>query len=91
LAFSIVIEKESPKTIDFIAPDEKTFQLWTDGINGLMGKPMVSKEAASDLNTLLNMEIKLRLLDLEGIPEIPQEAPEIPPLPKSFEFIVHPN
>ena len=34
---------------------------------------------------LLNMEIKLRLLDLEGI-DLPQQAPRIPPPPADFNF-----
>ena len=47
---------------------------------------MGSKAAEEDLDTLLHMEIKLRLLEIEGIPEIPQEAPPIPPLPDNFDF-----
>lgn len=47
---------------------------------------MISKEAKKDLDVLLHMEIKLRLLDIEGIPEIPQEPPEIPELPQNFDF-----
>jgi len=47
---------------------------------------MVSKEAKNDLDILLHMEIKLRLLEIEGIPEIPQEAPPIPELPTDFDF-----
>lgn len=47
---------------------------------------MVSKVAKTDLEVLLHMEIKLRLLDIEGVPEIPQEPPEIPPLPQNFDF-----
>ena len=38
LAFSLVTEKESHQTLDFIAPDDKTFNLWTDGVNALLGK-----------------------------------------------------
>ncbi|ODM90683.1 Engulfment and cell motility protein 1 [Orchesella cincta] len=86
LAFSLVTEKETPCTVDFVAPDEKTFDLWTDGINALLGKDMISKEAKKDLDVLLHMEIKLRLLDIEGIPEIPQDAPPIPALPQNFDF-----
>ena len=47
---------------------------------------MVSKEAKSDLEILLNMEVKLRLLDIEGVPEIPQEPPAIPELPSDLDF-----
>ena len=46
---------------------------------------MTSKEANNDLETLLSMEIKLRLLDAENI-DIPQNAPEIPPDPPNYDF-----
>ena len=58
----------------------------TDVFLLLSGKEMVSKEAKSDLEILLNMEIKLRLLDIEGVPEIPQEPPPIPELPSDLDF-----
>jgi len=37
MAFSIIIENEKMESLDFIAPDKKTFDLWTDGINALLG------------------------------------------------------
>jgi len=46
---------------------------------------MVSDAAKEDLDVLLHMEIKLRLLEVEGI-ELPTEAPPIPPLPDNFDF-----
>jgi hypothetical protein len=51
-----------------------------------LGKEMKSKEAKNDLELLLHMEIKLRLLEIEGIPELPQEPPPIPELPPDFDF-----
>ena len=41
-----------------------------------------------DLDMLLSMEIKLRLLDTEGIP-IPSKPPPIPPEPDNYEFFYH--
>lgn len=46
---------------------------------------MSSKEAHQDLEMLLNMEVKIRLLDTEGI-DIPNSPPPIPPLPSDFDF-----
>lgn len=46
---------------------------------------MNSKEAEKDLETLLSMEIKLRLLDAEGI-NIPQDPPVIPSDPPNYDF-----
>ncbi|XP_065332151.1 engulfment and cell motility protein 1 [Cloeon dipterum] len=87
LAFSLILESQSvePTTLDFLAPDELVFDYWTDGVNSLLGKPMISKEKEKDLDILLGMEIKLRLLDAEGV-DIPQDPPPIPPHPSNYEF-----
>lgn len=47
LAFSVVTEKEPLRTVDFVAPDEKTFDLWTDGVNALLGKRFQNSELNS--------------------------------------------
>ena len=46
---------------------------------------MTSAGIQHDLDTLLGMEIKLRLLDTEGIP-IPDTPPPIPSEPKNYNF-----
>lgn len=46
---------------------------------------MTSKEAENDLETLLSMDIKLRLLDAEGI-DIPQDPPPVPEPPPNYDF-----
>lgn len=61
------------------------FCLWTDGLNVLLGKEMSSEAMRSELEILLSMEIKLRLLDLENVP-IPDAAPPIPKPPSNFNF-----
>ncbi|KAF4529139.1 hypothetical protein B566_EDAN017490 [Ephemera danica] len=74
LAFSLTLEGVEMAPLNFVAPDEQVFDYWTDGINALLGNRMTSKEAENDLDTLLSMEIKLRLLDAEGV-DIPQDPP----------------
>uniref|UniRef100_A0A8D2KRV3 Engulfment and cell motility 3 n=1 Tax=Varanus komodoensis TaxID=61221 RepID=A0A8D2KRV3_VARKO len=61
------------------------FCLWTDGLNVLLGREMVSERTQSDLDILLSMELKLRLLDLENIP-IPDTPPVIPKPPSNLNF-----
>uniref|UniRef100_A0AAY4DYD0 ELMO domain-containing protein n=1 Tax=Denticeps clupeoides TaxID=299321 RepID=A0AAY4DYD0_9TELE len=61
------------------------FCLWTDGLNVLLGREMNSESMRSELEILLSMEIKLRLLDLENVP-IPDTAPPIPKPPSNFNF-----
>ena len=85
LAFSILSDPDDH--LNFVAPSREVWSVWTDGINALLGKEMTSSKAKADLDDLLSMEMKLRLLDLENIP-IPDQPPEIPPLPKNYEFIL---
>ncbi|XP_058823162.1 engulfment and cell motility protein 1 [Topomyia yanbarensis] len=85
LGFSLVTESSDQQTLDFVAPDEATFNYWTDGINALLGQPMVSKQKDDDFETLLSMEIKLRLLDTEGV-DISKDPPPIPPEPENYDF-----
>ena len=46
---------------------------------------MTSELMKQDLETLLTMEIKLRLLDTEGI-TIPETPPPIPAEPANYDF-----
>lgn len=85
LGFSITFDNMDHATLDFVAPDESTFYYWTDGINALLGQPMVSKQKEEDFETLLSMEIKLRLLDTEGV-DISKEPPPIPDEPDNYDF-----
>lgn len=85
LAFSLLLDSVDVTSLDFVAPDEQVFDYWTDGINALLGNKMNSKEAQNDLDTLLSMDIKLRLLDAEGV-EIPQNPPPIPADPLNYDF-----
>lgn len=82
LAFALVSEKS---TLSFVAPDQETFDHWIDGINALRDQEMTSQTAKNDLDTLLTMEIKIRLLDTEGVP-IPEKQPELPPPPSNYTF-----
>uniref|UniRef100_A0AAR2LIR0 ELMO domain-containing protein n=1 Tax=Pygocentrus nattereri TaxID=42514 RepID=A0AAR2LIR0_PYGNA len=84
LAFSILYE--SDEYLNFIAPDKHEYCMWTDGLNALLGKEMTSEFTRSDLDTLLNMEMKLRLLDLENI-QIPEAPPPIPKEPSNYDFV----
>jgi hypothetical protein len=46
---------------------------------------MASDQTKQDLEILLGMEIKLRLLDTEGI-TIPETPPPIPDDPSNYDF-----
>lgn len=85
LGFSMTLDNVDQSTLDFVAPDEVTFNYWTDGLNALLNQPMVSKQKDEDFETLLSMEIKLRLLDTEGV-DISKEPPSIPDDPENYDF-----
>uniref|UniRef100_A0A8C3AVW2 Engulfment and cell motility 3 n=1 Tax=Cyclopterus lumpus TaxID=8103 RepID=A0A8C3AVW2_CYCLU len=68
---------------NFIVPH--WFCLWTDGLSVLLGREMSSESMRSELEILLSMEIKLRLLDLENVP-IPDIAPVVPKPPSNYNF-----
>uniref|UniRef100_A0A671UVU5 Engulfment and cell motility 3 n=1 Tax=Sparus aurata TaxID=8175 RepID=A0A671UVU5_SPAAU len=70
--------------IPFIT-DVSLFCLWTDGLSVLLGREMSSESMRSELEILLSMEIKLRLLDLENVP-IPECAPVVPKPPSNYNF-----
>ncbi|KAM9502076.1 engulfment and cell motility protein 3 isoform 1-T1 [Salvelinus alpinus] len=84
LAFSVTYDVEE-YSLNFIASSRTDFCLWTDGLSVLLGRDMSSECMRSELETLLSMEIKLRLLDLENVP-IPDSAPPMPKPPSNFNF-----
>nr|CAG4646089.1 EOG090X02BW [Macrothrix elegans] len=86
-AFSLILDANDMGSLDFVAPDQQTFDYWIDGINALLGNEMNSKEAAADLEFLLSMNTKLRLLDVEGM-DIPNTPPPIPREPTNYDFAV---
>lgn len=81
--FSIFYEGD--EHLDFIAPTETVYNVWVDGLSVLSGKPMQSKSSEEDLETLLNMDLKLRLLDIENV-SIPSQQPSFPKEPANFDF-----
>ncbi|KAL1463466.1 hypothetical protein WDU94_015215 [Cyamophila willieti] len=86
LAFSLSLTDNGEMTsLDLVAPDEEVLAYWLDGINALLGNKMTSKEAMTDLETLLSMEIKIRLLDAEGV-KFPNEPPLVPEEPLNYDF-----
>ncbi|KAK7115042.1 engulfment and cell motility protein 1-like [Littorina saxatilis] len=84
LAFSIVTEAEEDQ-ICFVAATDYDYHMWCDGLNALLGNEMTSGQVEQDMEMLLSMEIKIRLLDTEGL-QIPAEAPRLPRPPDNFNF-----
>uniref|UniRef100_A0A7N5ZW84 ELMO domain-containing protein n=1 Tax=Anabas testudineus TaxID=64144 RepID=A0A7N5ZW84_ANATE len=83
LAFSVLYDPD--ETLNFVAPNKYEYCIWTDGLCALLGREMGSDLTRSDLDTLISMEMKLRLLDLENI-TIPDAPPPVPKEPSSYNF-----
>uniref|UniRef100_A0A671UC60 Engulfment and cell motility 2 n=1 Tax=Sparus aurata TaxID=8175 RepID=A0A671UC60_SPAAU len=84
LAFSVLYDPD--ETLNFVAPNKyEQYCIWTDGLCALLGREMGSDLTRSDLDTLISMEMKLRLLDLENI-TIPEAPPPVPKEPSSYNF-----
>lgn len=82
----IVIAKQDGDEFQLNADKKLDHDVWLDGLNALTGnKPIVSEQAKQELDELLSMEVKLRLLDAEGI-DFPSEPPPIPDPPTNFNF-----
>ena len=79
---------EGDEHLDFVAPNLTVFNIWVDGLSVLSGKRMSSKASEEDLDALLNMDLKLRLLDIENI-AIPSQPPVIPKEPADYDFYYH--
>ena len=76
---------EGDEHLDFIAPNLTVYNIWVDGLSILTGKRMPSKASEEDLDTLLNMDLKLRLLDIENV-TIPSVPPSVPKEPADYDF-----
>jgi len=85
LSFAIVL-KDDKGCVEFMANSRDEFVNWTDGLRALMGKPMECAETLDEAKTLVTLEMKVRLLDLEGI-DIPRETPPVPEPPADFDFV----
>ena len=81
--FSIFYEAD--EHLDFVAPNETVYNIWVDGLSVLLGKRMPSNASEEDVETLLNMDLKLRLLDIENI-AIPSQIPSVPKEPADYDF-----
>lgn len=84
LAFSVVVCGDG-QPLNLVAPNAKVFNRWLDGLDVLLGNTASSIEARGDMGILLDMEVRLRLLETEGI-HIPETPPPIPPPPSNFDF-----
>ncbi|KRX26425.1 Engulfment and cell motility protein 1 [Trichinella nelsoni] len=87
-AFSLVLinDKAMKDSYNFVAPDVHTYNIWCDGLMILLGNEMVSPEFKQEFDLWLNIEIRLRLLELES-GDVSSEVPAVPQEPPDFDNI----
>lgn len=76
LTFSLVNQDQS-KCLDFVALTREDFANWTDGFRALLYDKVENKETVEEINQLETIQLRVHLLDLDGI-EIPSTVPDIP-------------
>jgi len=79
------IRLKSGKDLYYVAQNRFDFVNWTDGIRVWMGMDVENSETLDDLKVLVDTEIEVKLLDLEGV-SIPSSAPAVPPPPPNYDF-----
>uniref|UniRef100_A0A0N5ASP3 ELMO domain-containing protein n=1 Tax=Syphacia muris TaxID=451379 RepID=A0A0N5ASP3_9BILA len=72
-----------PETYFLAANEEQVINAWYDGLNALIGSNKLSAQAREHAEMFLNIEVKMRLLELNNIPE----SLIIPPLPEDMDWV----
>lgn len=89
LALSLTLDPNDSEvpSLDLIAKDAPTLLAWADGLNMLLGKDKepYSPTVKRDLDELADMEIRLQLMELDGV-TLPSEPPPVPPPPPDYDF-----
>uniref|UniRef100_A0A914QZX8 PH domain-containing protein n=1 Tax=Panagrolaimus davidi TaxID=227884 RepID=A0A914QZX8_9BILA len=73
--------KDQSEPLTLAADDEDVVLQWIDGLNLLLGFEHLNEK---EINRLLDLEVRIRLLNVLNPPT---NSPQIPELPKTFEWI----
>ena len=80
-----IVTASSQNSLDLVALDQKTFDYWCDGINALNRKEMKSSKVTEEFESLMSLEVKIKLLHLNGFDDF-QTIPKVPPPPTNYNF-----
>jgi Pleckstrin homology domain len=84
-ALSINLTTADPEFLNLAASSALEQDHWMDGIRMLMGQSMISDSYTSELQTLLDMHIKMHMIGFEDV-EFPDGPP--PPVPDYYEAVI---
>lgn len=76
LSFSLML-KVAGKSVDFTAFKNDDFLLFSDGVRLLLSDRLENKESYTEIKSLTNIDLRIKLLDLEG-KTLPTNPPPIP-------------
>ena len=98
LALAIIYKKDMGPAVPFpeeqslmlLAKDQNTFDVWSDGINFVLGKALLDQKAKtklfeSDFETHLNLDLRMSLLNPSDTFPF-EEMPIVPPPPPNYNF-----
>lgn len=84
-AFGILGDNEIQEGLEFIAMTPRQAAIWRDGMRILTNKPCEEDEFKEDVENLVNLEMGIRMLNLEGV-ELTSRAPTVPNPPSDWGF-----
>ena len=97
-AFAITYKKDMGPANPFpeqhslilLGQDQATYDVWSDGINFLLGKPLLDQKTKtklfqSELEILLNLDLRMNLLNPSDTFPF-EEMPIPPPPPPNYDF-----
>ncbi|KAF4529138.1 hypothetical protein B566_EDAN017489 [Ephemera danica] len=87
-AFSLMLLPDmEPNCVNLAATSEKQLCYIMDGFRTLLGMEMTSSVYEEELQSLLDVHVRLQLLDAHGVDLPAGDAPPIPPPPPNFDFL----
>eukprot|EP00028_Trichosphaerium_sp_Am-I-7-wt_P004146 CAMPEP_0168526164 /NCGR_PEP_ID=MMETSP0405-20121227/11793_1 /TAXON_ID=498012 /ORGANISM="Trichosphaerium sp, Strain Am-I-7 wt" /LENGTH=92 /DNA_ID=CAMNT_0008548931 /DNA_START=537 /DNA_END=818 /DNA_ORIENTATION=- len=69
-----------------IAQTMDDYAIVADALRAWLGKPLGEEAHYKEVTLLVDIETKVRLLDLAGI-TVPDCAPDMPPPPSNYDFV----
>eukprot|EP00048_Salpingoeca_helianthica_P013864 m.209978 g.209978 ORF g.209978 m.209978 type:complete len:741 (-) comp15553_c0_seq18:126-2348(-) len=71
--------------IEFVCSSPYQFAVWADGLRSLLEKPVEEEATLGEISRLVNLDLKLRLLELYDA-DLPTALPVPPPPPADLNF-----
>eukprot|EP00053_Salpingoeca_punica_P016915 m.161560 g.161560 ORF g.161560 m.161560 type:complete len:721 (+) comp17068_c1_seq5:225-2387(+) len=84
-SFGILGDNEIQECLEFVAVTPRQASMWRDGMRILTNKQCEEDEFKEDVENLVNLEMGIRMLNLQGV-ELSGRAPTVPNPPSDWGF-----